>query len=57
MDRFSKIFFGKSKLAELKRHLQYPYRLCKRCKNFHTMDCPQSIECFALDSKPMFKSK
>ena len=30
--------------------------LCECCKNKHTMECPNSINCYGSDDKPFYKS-
>ena len=32
-----------------------PYRICRDCRKFGTMDCPNSSLCLDLDSKPYFE--
>lgn len=32
-------------------------RKCEDCKNYKTMKCPNSFECYATDNKPFFEKK
>ena len=34
-----------------------PYKKCRNCVRFKTIDCPNSSLCFALENKPFFMSK
>lgn len=37
--------------------IENKHRKCETCKHQHTMNCPNSKDCYAIDYKPFYESK
>ncbi len=37
--------------------IENKHRICSNCKHYHTMNCPNSSECYSISYKPFYEKK